>query len=208
MPEKINRISVVLSKKDFLDGHKRRLIFIEAIKKMPVGEFIDIYGAGFNPIPDKWDVIAPYKYHLVFENEIRKDYWTEKLADAFLGFAYPIYVGCENIFDYFPREAMATLAIDDVSGSAEKLTDLLKFDTYSKHLTYITIARNKVLDDYNIFQLMCNICVGAAVVSKKCQLKPNNYFSSSWLRILIRNCLHKSEMSLYLARRLRHLLGI
>ena len=208
IPEKNNRISIVLSKKNYLEGHKRRLIFIEEIKKTPVGEFIDIFGAGFNPIPDKWDAIAPYKYHLVFENDIRDNYWTEKLADAFLGFSYPIYVGCENIFDFFPREALTTLAIDDVSGSAEKLTDLLRFDSYSKKLPYIIIARNKVLDDYNIFQLMCNICVDAAVVRKKCRLKPNYYFSSSWLKILIRNCLYKSEVALYLARRLRNLLGI
>ena len=36
-------------------------------------EIIDIYGDDYNPVPDKWDAIAKYKYHLVsplaFSNE-------------------------------------------------------------------------------------------------------------------------------------------
>lgn len=208
VPEKNNRISVVLSKKNFLEGHKRRLIFIEKIKKLPIGEFIDIFGAGFNPIPDKWEAIAPYKYHLVFENDLIEDYWTEKLADAFLGFCYPIYVGCPNIADFFPKESLLTIDINDVESSANKLVDLLRNDAYSKYFSYICVSRDKIMNEYNIFQMMSNVCVGVSSKGVKCTLTPNHHFSSSRLKLFIRKALYKNKLALSLVRRLRGMLSL
>ena len=79
---------IILSDKDFSEGHKKRIEFVNKIISLPISEYIDVYGHGFKPIPDKWDAIAPYKYHLVLENSVQKDYWSEKLADSFLGFSF------------------------------------------------------------------------------------------------------------------------
>lgn len=181
-PQKKNRISVIVSKKNFLDGHKRRIDFINKIKELPIGKYIDIFGGGFNPIPDKWDAITPYKYHIVMENDMSPDYWTEKLADAFLGFSFPIYAGCPNITEYFSRDSLLPIDIGNIQSVADTLMELIKKDPYEKHVAAITMARNRVLDEYNIFQMMTDICRDTAEKSAKCNLKPNSFFFEFWLK--------------------------
>jgi len=68
--KKVDRISVVISNKDFSNGHKKRIKFLNTIMDSPISQYIDIYGHGYNPIPDKWDAIATYKYHLGFIPEL------------------------------------------------------------------------------------------------------------------------------------------
>ena len=169
-------ISVICSNKAFMDGHRQRIGFVKKLLSHPISRHIDFYGGGFNPVLDKWDAIAPYKYHIALENSVMPDYWTEKLADAFLGFSYPIYYGCPNIHDYFDREALRIIDINDFDRSVAILTELLEQDPYRHHLPAIVKARQKVLDDYNLFQLMADICDGPAVRPARCQLKPWNYF--------------------------------
>jgi hypothetical protein len=81
VPVKKNRISVILSNKSSLPGHVERMNFIDELLKLPIAKYIDLYGSKYHPIADKLDGIASYKYHLVFENSIVDDYWTEKLSD-------------------------------------------------------------------------------------------------------------------------------
>ena len=81
---------------------------------------------GFDPIPDKWDAIYLYKYHIVLENCSIPDYWTEKLADAFLGLAYPIYYGCTNLSSYFPEKSFTPIDIDNPEQAISILKKLLK----------------------------------------------------------------------------------
>lgn len=94
-PESLSKdklLSVISSSKTMTDGHVKRLNFSLYLKKY-YGEKIDLYGSGLNPISDKWEAIAPYKYHIVLENSSLPFYFSEKLVDAFLGFSYPIYHG-------------------------------------------------------------------------------------------------------------------
>jgi hypothetical protein len=209
-PKKINRISVILSKKVFLEGHRKRLEFVSKIKELPVGKYIDLFGAGFNPIPDKWDVIAPYKYHLVLENDIVLDNWTEKLADAYLGFAFPIYSGCPNIHDYFPSESLLTIDINNLEATATRLLELIESDPYENHIAAISIARNKVLNQYNIFELMSDVCKGQASLSVECKLKPNysaKYFIKSKIKQSIVNAVSSSKITLWGFKKIRQILG-
>ena len=46
---------------------------------------------------DKAEAIAPYAYHLVLENNYIDNFWTEKLADAWIGWALPLYLGAPNL---------------------------------------------------------------------------------------------------------------
>ena len=45
----------------------------------------DWYGRGMCAIDEKANALFPYQYHLCIENHLAKHHWTEKLADAFLG---------------------------------------------------------------------------------------------------------------------------
>ena len=58
-PNKENRISLIMSNKNFSDGHKKRIKFVDQLQKLPIAKYIDIFGHGYNNIPDKWDAIAP-----------------------------------------------------------------------------------------------------------------------------------------------------
>ena len=186
-PGKKNRISVIVSKKNFLDGHKKRLTFLEKIQKSSLAKYIDIFGGGFNPILDKWDAIASYRYHLVLENDVTPDYWSEKLADAFLGFSYPIYFGCPNIEDYFDRDSLLTINIEDFDKTAAILYNMISTDPYEKHFESIISARDKVLNQYNIFQMMASICDEPATQHVKCHLNPNSYYIDPYYKKILRN---------------------
>lgn len=149
-------ISVISSNRTKYAGHKDRLIFIEQLKKY-FGNKIDIYGRGIRNIADKWDAIAPYKYHIVIENSCFKDYWSEKLSDAFLGNAYPIYYGCPNIYDYFSKKFLTTINIKNSQQAIKIIEETIKNNTYDKNKNDIIESKKLVLNQYNIFPTICDI---------------------------------------------------
>lgn len=183
---KEKQISVICSRNQSFPGHVKRLAFLDKLMAHPISKHIDFYGEGIRPIPDKWDAIAPYKYHLVLENSVVPDYWSEKLGDAFLGYAYPIYYGCPNITDYFSPESLKTIDIENFDQTVAVLKNLILDDKYADYLPAIIDARNKVLDDYNIFQLMAEICKEPARQYKKCKIIPPGYVERSWPRRMAR----------------------
>jgi hypothetical protein len=119
------------------------------------------------------------------------DYWSEKLGDAFLGYAYPIYYGCPNINKYFKAESLLTIDIENFDKTVAVLENLLSEDKYADYLPAIIDARNKVLDDYNIFQLMADICNEPAKSYKKCKLKPLSHIQRSWPRRIARRIIYR-----------------
>ena len=182
-PNKTNRISLILSNKNFSDGHKKRIKFVENLSKLPIAKFIDIFGHGYNDIPDKWDALAPYKYHLVLENSIQPDYWSEKLADAFLSFSLPIYYGCPNIYDYFSKDSLVTLDINNMNSSVKQLQYLIDHEEYyEQRIQEILISRDRILNEYNIFNLMKNMAVNRASKIQKIKLNTNAYYSYSLIK--------------------------
>lgn len=185
-PEKQNRISIIISNKNFSEGHRNRLNFIEKIRKLPISKYIDIYGHGYNHIPNKWDAIINYKYHLVLENSRQKDYWSEKLGDAFLGFALPIYYGCPNIYEYFDRDSLILIDINDVNNSVKVLQDLIDHDVFQNKKAKLKVAREAILNKYNIFNLMSKLANKKASNYQKITLNTNAYFTDSILKKLLK----------------------
>ena len=176
VPAKKNRISVICSNKKFFPGHHKRLQFLERLRSHPISEHIDFFGGGHNPILDKMDAIAPYKYHLVLENSTIKDYFSEKITDPLLGYALPIYYGCPNINDFFPSDSNIKIDIDDFEGTVKSLQHALNNDFYQNNLGSIIEARNLVLNRFNIFQTMADICKSPASKHQICYLKPASQF--------------------------------
>jgi hypothetical protein len=153
---KTKLMSIVFSDKNFTKGHIQRKKFVEKLKNH-FGNDLDVFGVGFNEVEDKWDAVAPYKYHLAFENCSVDDYWTEKLSDAFLGFSYPLYYGCKNIDKYFDKDAMAIIDINDFKGSVEKIEKVMSENYYEKHYDKIIEARDLLLNKYNVFALISEL---------------------------------------------------
>jgi Glycosyltransferase family 10 (fucosyltransferase) C-term len=160
MPVRANkqpRLSVVCSTKSKLPRHRERLVLIEALQAALPGA-IDVFGSGFQMIPDKADAIDPYRYHLVLENNDIPHFWTEKLADPYLGFALPIFSGCANVTDYFAADSLVRLGdIGDHASAITTIRDLLARDPWDQHLDAIRRARTKLMEDYNLFSLIAGI---------------------------------------------------
>lgn len=155
VPEgKAKRISVVCSTKTRLKRHRARLHLLKQLAAA-FPDDIDIYGRGFRPIGDKAEVIAPYRYHIALENSDCPHFWTEKLADAYLGYALPVFSGCANVTDYFPYRSMVRLpAIDDIEGAVRTVRELLAADPWQERLGDIRAARTELIERQNIFALI------------------------------------------------------
>jgi hypothetical protein len=153
--EKEDRISWVTSNSLTKPGHKLRMDF----KDFLVAENVDfdLWGRGFNPIEDKFDGIAPYKYSLAIENHSTNDYWTEKISDCFLSWTMPIYYGCKNILEYFPEESMILVDPGKPEEALEKIHKSMSNKRWEKNVKYIKEARELVLNKYQIFPMLANL---------------------------------------------------
>ena len=163
--------SVVVSDKKYVYGHERRLEFVHRLK-LALGEKLHVYGDGIHPICDKLDAIAPYKYHIVLENSQNRDYWTEKLADCYLGEAFPIYWGCPNIHDYFSPEAIKVLDLHDLESAVVETVQFLKKDPFLERVSAVKKAKSLVLEKYNLISLICDVVNSLSDTPKKRLLWP------------------------------------
>lgn len=189
--DKSKFMSVICSNKSMFPGHTIRKNFIEKLKAHPISKQIDFFGGGNCHVDDKWDAIAPYKYHLVLENSVVPDYWSEKLADSFLGYSYPLYYGCPNIHNYFDRDSLCKIDVNNFKQTLTTIEKLLSSDTYQLSLPAVIKARHQVLNCYNLFQILDEICSTPAKSHTLCKLSPRDAFQkpvtkSSIFRRIIR----------------------
>ena len=161
-PNKSKKISCVASTK-----HNHRNNYIKRLFETEPD--IDLYGRGHdrNYYGDaykgelnydsfcKFKGLVDYEFSIVLENSKQKNYWTEKLADAYLSWCMPIYWGCPNISDYFPKNSFRLINIE----SEDPLLDIN--DIINKPLTEMEIealrkARRLILEKYNIWEIINN----------------------------------------------------
>ena len=147
---KQDRVSVICSNLTTTQGQRDRLALLSSLKQA-LGDRLVHLGRGFEPIADKLDGVLPYRYHLVLENSISDDYWTEKLSDAYLGWAFPLYVGCENLSRYFPSESFLPLAGLSVDAVARRIEQQLSEGISDAQLRGLVEARTAVLNRYSPF---------------------------------------------------------
>jgi hypothetical protein len=155
--KKEKTISVISSNLTTTEGHRKRLAFVKALQAH-FGNRIDVFGRGLKEIEDKWDAIAPYKYHVALENSSYPDYWTEKLSDAYLGGAYPFYYGCPNLEDYFPKGSFSRIDVDNVEESIATIEKAIETGKYEKAVGDVMAARDLVLDKFNLFSILADVC--------------------------------------------------
>ena len=152
VPEKPRRLSWITSNKHHRPGHTLRLTFLDRLKGAV--EF-DLFGRGFRPIEDKWDGLAPYRYSLAVENFSGPHYWTEKAADCFLAWTMPIYFGCTNLAEYFPRESYVAIDIRDPD-APERVRDVIASDRWLRHRDAIAESRKRVLERHQLFPFLAD----------------------------------------------------
>lgn len=153
-PAKKNSVisTVTSGKKMSHTLHRHRYNFIKQLKiSLPE---MEILGYGVKPILDKAEGLDNFKYHVAIENHICRHHWTEKLADAFLGYTLPFYYGCPNAADYFPEESFIPININQFDETLGIIRNAIANNEYEKRLPYIIKARQLVLEKYNMFAVL------------------------------------------------------
>jgi FkbM family methyltransferase len=154
VPEKLQEISTIISSKTINDHHLQRIETTHYLKDK-LGSQFHLLGRGFQDVDDKASGIEPYAFHLVCENNNIENFWTEKLADAYLGYAFPLYSGCSNIGDYFPEDSFIAVDLSKPEDSLKQITEILNNPNfYQSRLPAIKKARNLILDEYNLFSVI------------------------------------------------------
>ena len=154
---KTKKISTVCSNKQ--QGHTLHKLRYEFTKIMEerIPE-LERFGRGFKWIETKADALDDYEFHVAIENHYAPHVWTEKLADAFLGYTVPIYHGCPNVYDYFPKESVIQIDIHDVEGSIAKIKEIIATKgEYERRLAAVTEARRRVIEEYNLLAMINKI---------------------------------------------------
>lgn len=153
---KSKNISIISSNLVRKPGHLDRYSFVNKL----IGHFkdkIDVYGRGFNPIKDKYDALAPYKYSIAIENSSIHNYWTEKITDCYLSNTLPIYYGCPNLEEFFDKKSYYNIDIYDYKKSILQIEEIIDSDLYEESLSYIREAKNKILNKYQFFPWITKI---------------------------------------------------
>ena len=158
-PEKKHRISCIASSK-----HTHRLSFL---KRMSRNCDIHLYGRGHSDYHNngaykgsleyngncKLAGLQPYEYTVVLENSQEKNYWTEKLADAFLSWSVPVYWGCPNISDFFEKKSYHTVDIDDPA-PGDTIEEIIHTPVTCENIEALEKSRRLILEKYNIWEVI------------------------------------------------------
>ena len=166
LPKKEKLISVITSNKTMCDGHIKRIKFVERLKEY-FGDSVDVYGRGINDFVDKADVLIPYKYHIAIENSSQDDYVTEKLLDPYLTYTYPIYYGAPNVEKYFSSDSLSVIDINRPEEAIRIIETVMQEQRFEKHLNQIKAMREKVINEYNVFNKMTSIIKSSRTVMEK-----------------------------------------
>lgn len=156
-PTKTNKVScIVSSKHTHRENYVKRLISYDSP--------IKLYGRGHNPFQYgksykgaldydgncKLRGLMDYEYSIVLENSQQKNYFTEKLADAYLSWTVPIYWGCPNIDDFFPDKSYHLIDLNH-KNPIEEVNEIINKPI---DVEVLREARNLILDKYNIWEVV------------------------------------------------------
>ena len=93
----------------------------------------------------KW--IFNSQFTIAIENTQQDDYFTEKLLGCFISLSVPIYIGCNNISDYFDTRGMIIVnSLQELVNVANSITE----ETYQKMLPYLKENRERSLRFLNL----------------------------------------------------------
>ncbi len=125
--DKKKNISIIASAKRDHIGHRLRH---EVIDRFRNELNLDVYGgltsgnSGYNPIADKSDGLADYRFSIVIENDQSPHYFSEKIVDCFMCGTIPVYWGAQKISEYFDISGILTFdTIEEFENLIPQLTE-------------------------------------------------------------------------------------
>ena len=155
-PEKNAQVCIFLSAKRMSHTlHGKRFAFQKTLTRL-LPE-LDVYGRGVRYVEKKAECLDRYRYTVAVENHVGPHHWTEKLSDSFLGYCLPFYFGCPNAAAYFPEESFIPIDMDDPQAAANTIREAMAGDEYRRRLPAINEARRRVLEEYNLANIVGNV---------------------------------------------------
>ena len=135
--------------------HGDRFVFMETLAKaLPE---LDWFGRGVRAFGQKFEVMDPYKYHIVVENHVAPHHWSEKIADAFLGECLPFYAGDPLLTEVFPSESFIPVPIDDPAEAVRIINAAIAAGEYERRRDAVLEAKRLVLTKYNLWAQVIDV---------------------------------------------------
>jgi hypothetical protein len=154
IPLKESDLSTVCSTKQ--QGHtlhRARYAFTQWLKSEYPS--LQIYGHGVRHVENKHEALDSFRYHLAIENHVALHHWTEKFSDPLLSYCVPIYYGCTNLSDYFPKDSYLAIDINEPTKALETIiAEVSNPDSYTKRRDALVEARRLVLERYNMLAIL------------------------------------------------------
>jgi len=155
-----NRMSMILSMKMYMPGHTMRHRILKEILKTDLD--IHFFGNGVDEVYNDervkkfdWNIFnipyENYKYQIVVENIIDRNWISEKLTNCIIKETIPIYYGSEKaIKEYYPDNSIIILN-DNLKENVAKIIDL-----YNKTENGLTtsFAKNKLYSENNLLEFI------------------------------------------------------
>ncbi|MGB6229302.1 MAG: glycosyltransferase family 10 [Litorimonas sp.] len=166
-PDKSDDLSTVTSNKAMSHTvHAARLAFVKAVKA-ELCDGLALYGRGFDPIDDKAEAMARYRYHLAIENHVQPGHHTEKLTDCFLAECLPFYFGDPDYTRVYPEDAAIPIDIFDLPGSLRTIRQAIDTNQFSERLGALREAKAIALNRSNPLRFAARIATNAVVSGSK-----------------------------------------
>jgi len=151
--EKEYCITTLIGGKRMCNGHVLRQLIPEKVKSVtsiPVHLYNSmntsfIHGSEFKKMKSGlWKNELFYsQFHIVVENVTSDNWFTEKIIDCFQTKTIPIYIGCDNIGEYFDLNGMFHVKnLDEMVEVCNSITP----ETYKNMLEYVEINYNKSMN--------------------------------------------------------------
>jgi hypothetical protein len=146
---KENKISYLTSNKVMTPSqHMRKRIYSKLKDVKNINGFEIVTHVSPPRIERKEELLDTFKFSIVVENGLYKNYFTEKIIDCFATKTIPIYNGCPNIGDFFDVESILTFNDEnDLIDTIESINE----DTYEKLISHVENNYEESKKHYDYF---------------------------------------------------------
>ncbi|MGN0855330.1 MAG: glycosyltransferase [Kiritimatiellia bacterium] len=150
LPPKTQAVSAVCSAKamKWTKHYERIRLLKQLVAEVPGAVW---YGHGIHEFKHKFDLLDSFRYHVVLENHIGAHYWTEKIADAYLGECLPFYAGAPDLAEDFPAESFIPIPMDDPGEAIRIIREAIAHDEWARRLSAIREAKARLFSEYNFW---------------------------------------------------------
>jgi hypothetical protein len=158
-------LSSVTSELTLLEGHQKRLLFIQYLDriiqdgfslfgKKYTGNYFKLISSYKGEIENKLNALVNFEYHFACENSFTKDYFTEKILQPILTQTLCFYDGCPNIFDYIQPEALVKIDISNCEAAANTIVNCILNNEYAKRKVMLQRESIRVQNQFNILNII------------------------------------------------------